>query len=101
MVPVDRADTRAALNSLDIALDILGRGGAFGIYPEGTRSRDGRLYRGRTGVAQLALSAGVPVVPVGLEGTADLQPIDSVLPRRAKVTEIGRASCRERVWQLV
>ncbi|HEY9566148.1 MAG TPA: lysophospholipid acyltransferase family protein [Nocardioides sp.] len=86
MVPVDRADTRAALNSLDIALDILGRGGAFGIYPEGTRSRDGRLYRGRTGVAQLALSAGVPVVPVGLEGTADLQPIDSVLPRRAKVT---------------
>src|SRR3546814_4774040 len=86
MVPVDRADTRAALNSLDIALDILGRGGSFGIYPEGTRSRDGRLYRGRTAVAQLALSAGVPVVPVGLEGTADLQPIDSVLPRRAKVT---------------
>ncbi|NYG57618.1 1-acyl-sn-glycerol-3-phosphate acyltransferase [Nocardioides daedukensis] len=86
MVPVDRTDTRAALNSLDIALDILGRGGAFGIYPEGTRSRDGRLYRGRTGVAQLALSGGVPVVPVGLEGTADLQPIDSVLPRRAKVT---------------
>src|SRR3546814_20829839 len=99
MVPVDRADTRAALNSLDIALDILGRGGAFGIYPEGTRSRDGRLYRGRTGVAQLALSAGVPVVPVGLEGTADLQPINSVLPRRS--TENGTASGRERVCEYV
>ncbi|KRB73899.1 acyl-phosphate glycerol 3-phosphate acyltransferase [Nocardioides sp. Root190] len=86
MVPVDRNDSRAALNSLDVALEILGRGEAFGIYPEGTRSRDGRLYRGRTGVAQLALTAGVPVVPVGLIGTAELQPVDSTLPRLAKVT---------------
>ncbi|UUW90879.1 lysophospholipid acyltransferase family protein [Pimelobacter simplex] len=86
MVPVDRTDTRAALNSLDVALDVLGRGDAFGIYPEGTRSRDGRLYRGRTGVAQLALTAGVPVVPVGLVGTADLQPVDARWPRLAKVT---------------
>ncbi len=54
MVPVDRGDTRAALGSLDIALDVLRRGEAFGIYPEGTRSRDGRLYRGRTGVAQFS-----------------------------------------------
>ncbi len=86
MVPVDRNDTRAALNSLDIALDVLGRGDSFGIYPEGTRSRDGRLYRGRTGVAQLALTAGVPVVPVGLIGTDELQPVDARFPRRAKVT---------------
>ncbi|WP_377325891.1 lysophospholipid acyltransferase family protein [Pimelobacter simplex] len=86
MVPVDRSDTRAALNSLDVALDVLGRGDAFGIYPEGTRSRDGRLYRGRTGVAQLALTAGVPVVPVGLIGTDELQPIDARWPRLAKVT---------------
>ncbi|GAA4821535.1 lysophospholipid acyltransferase family protein [Nocardioides caeni] len=86
MVPVDRNDTRAALNSLDVALEVLGRGEAFGIYPEGTRSRDGRLYRGRTGVAQLALTAGVPVVPVGLIGTDQLQPVDSRWPRRAKVT---------------
>lgn len=86
MVPVDRTDTRAALNSLDVALNVLGRGDAFGIYPEGTRSRDGRLYRGRTGVAQLALTAGVPVVPVGLVGTADLQPVDARWPRLAKVT---------------
>jgi 1-acyl-sn-glycerol-3-phosphate acyltransferase len=77
MVPVDRDDTRAALDSLDIALDVLRSGEAFGIYPEGTRSRDGRLYRGRTGVAQLALTAGAPVVPVGLIGTADLLPVDA------------------------
>ena len=84
MVPVDRNDTRAAINSLDIALEVLRRGEAFGIYPEGTRSRDGRLYRGRTGVAQLALTAGVPVVPVGLIGTAELQPVDATWPRLAK-----------------
>ena len=86
MVPVDRSDTRAALNSLDVALEVLSRGDAFGIYPEGTRSRDGRLYRGRTGVAQLALTAGAPVVPVGLVGTDRLQPVDARLPRLAKVT---------------
>ncbi|QIG46000.1 1-acyl-sn-glycerol-3-phosphate acyltransferase [Nocardioides anomalus] len=86
MLPVDRDDTKAALASLDIALDVLGRGEAFGIYPEGTRSRDGRLYRGRTGVAHLALTAGVPVVPVGLSGTERLQPVGSNLPRVVKVS---------------
>ena len=86
MVPVDRDDTKAALASLDIALEVLGRGEAFGIYPEGTRSRDGRLYRGRTGVAHLALTSGAPVVPVGLSGTEHLQPVGSTLPRLARVT---------------
>lgn len=86
MLPVDRDDTKAALNSLDTALGVLANGDAFGIYPEGTRSRDGRLYRGRTGVAHLALTAGVPVVPVGLSGTQDIQPVGSRLPRLAKVT---------------
>ena len=81
MLPVDRDDSKAALASLDTALEVLGRGEAFGIYPEGTRSRDGRLYRGRTGVAHLALTAGVPVVPVGLRGTERLQPVGSRLPR--------------------
>jgi 1-acyl-sn-glycerol-3-phosphate acyltransferase len=85
MVPVDRDDTRAALASLDIALEVLGRGEAFGIYPEGTRSRDGRLYRGRTGVAHLALTSGAPVVPVGLRGTPDLQPVGTRIPRLARV----------------
>lgn len=86
MLPVDRDDNKAALASLDTALEVLGRGDAFGIYPEGSRSRDGRLYRGRTGVAHLALTAGVPVVPVGLVGTERLQPVGARLPRLAKVS---------------
>ena len=81
MLPVDRDDTRAAIASLDIALSVLADGEAFGIYPEGTRSRDGRIYRGRTGVAHLALTAGVPVVPVGLKGTEKVQPVGSNRPR--------------------
>lgn len=86
MIAVDRDDTKAAIASLDTALEVLGRGEAFGIYPEGTRSRDGRLYRGRTGVGHLALTSGAPVVPVGLIGTENIQPVGSTLPRLAKVT---------------
>ena len=74
MIPVDRDDTRAAQASLDLALSVLSSGGAFGIYPEGTRSRDGLLYRGRTGVAWLAMTSGAPVVPVALVGTEKLAP---------------------------
>jgi 1-acyl-sn-glycerol-3-phosphate acyltransferase len=85
MLPVDREDTKSALESLDVALEVLRRGDAFGIYPEGTRSRDGRLYRGRTGAAHLALTAGVPIVPVGLRGTERIQPIGSTIPRIVKV----------------
>jgi 1-acyl-sn-glycerol-3-phosphate acyltransferase len=85
MIPVDRDDHRSAQISLDLALSVLARGEAFGIYPEGTRSRDGRLYRGKTGVAWLALQAGAPVVPVALTGTEKLQPVGFRLPRRAKV----------------
>ena len=88
MLPVDRDDSKAALASLDTALAVLGRGEAFGIYPEGTRSRDGRLYRGRTGVAHLALTAGVPIVPVGLVGTDRLQPVGSRLPKVVPVTVV-------------
>ncbi|WP_028637126.1 MULTISPECIES: lysophospholipid acyltransferase family protein [unclassified Nocardioides] len=81
MLPVDRDDPRAAIASLDTALAVLADGGAFGLYPEGTRSRDGRLYRGRTGVAHLALTASVPVVPVGITGTERLQPVGARFPR--------------------
>jgi 1-acyl-sn-glycerol-3-phosphate acyltransferase len=86
MVPVDRDDSKSALDSLNVALDVLARGEAFGIYPEGARSRDGRLYRGRTGVAHLALTSGCPVVPVGLIGTDRLQPIGANRPRLVRVT---------------
>jgi 1-acyl-sn-glycerol-3-phosphate acyltransferase len=85
MLPVDRDDSKAAIESLQTALEVLGRGDAFGIYPEGTRSRDGRLYRGRTGVAHLALTAGVPVVPVGLSGTENVMAVDS---NRLKVVPV-------------
>jgi len=86
MLPVDRDDSKAAIQSLQTALEVLGRGEAFGIYPEGTRSRDGRLYRGRTGVAHLALTAGVPVVPVGLRGTEHVLAVDSNRLRVVPVT---------------
>ena len=86
MVPVNRDDSRAAIKSLEVGLKILQDGHAFGIYPEGTRSRDGRLYRGHTGVAYLALTAQVPIVPVGVIGTPDVQPVGSNRPRRAPFT---------------
>ncbi len=85
-IPIDRDDPRAASESLDLQLQHLRGGGAVGIYPEGTRSRDGRLYRGRTGVAWLALEAGCPVVPVGLTGTDKLQPVGSRLPKLVRFT---------------
>lgn len=81
------ADAQAALH---LAKDVLDRGEAFGIYPEGTRSRDGRLYRGRTGVAWLALETGAPVVPVAVRGTDRVQPVDSKLVHPHKiVVEFG------------
>jgi 1-acyl-sn-glycerol-3-phosphate acyltransferase len=85
-VPVTRGQHRAATAALDTALDVLAKGNAFGIYPEGTRSLDGRLYRGRTGVAWLALTSGAPVVPVALDGTERLQPVGKRIPRPHRVT---------------
>jgi 1-acyl-sn-glycerol-3-phosphate acyltransferase len=80
-IPVDRQDPRAGQRSLEDALVVLRRGGAFGIYPEGTRSRDGKLHPGHTGVAWLALAGQAPVVPVALRGTDKVQPIGKRLPR--------------------
>ncbi len=73
-VPVERGDTRSAAASIDIGVDVLREGQALGIYPEGTRSPDGRLHKFRTGVARVAIRSAAPVVPVGLVGTRDLQP---------------------------
>jgi 1-acyl-sn-glycerol-3-phosphate acyltransferase len=73
-VPVERADPRLAAGVIEIGVELLRGGGALGIYPEGTRSPDGRLYKFRTGVARLALRSGAPVVPVGLVGTRTVQP---------------------------
>jgi len=85
-VPVTRGQHRAATAALETALEVLAAGNVFGIYPEGTRSLDGRLYRGRTGVAWLALTSGAPVVPVALHGTDRLQPVGKRLPRPHRVT---------------
>jgi 1-acyl-sn-glycerol-3-phosphate acyltransferase len=85
-VPVRRGQHRAATAALETALDVLAAGNVFGIYPEGTRSLDGRLYRGKTGVAWLALTSGVPVVPVALDGTERLQPVGKRIPRPHRVT---------------
>jgi 1-acyl-sn-glycerol-3-phosphate acyltransferase len=85
-VPVRRTGNRDSMRSLESALEVLREGTAFGIYPEGTRSRDGRLYRGRTGVGWLALTSGAPVVPVALTGTDQVQPVGSHRPRVRPVT---------------
>lgn len=76
-IPVKRDNQRAAMDALLLARDVLKAGQVFGIYPEGTRSRDGRLYRGRSGVGWLALETGAPVVPLGLRGTDAVQPVGS------------------------
>jgi 1-acyl-sn-glycerol-3-phosphate acyltransferase len=84
-IPVDRRSASAAQDALDAGLDRLVDGESFAMYPEGTRSLDGRLYRGKTGVAWLALTAQVPVIPVALTGTDKIQPVGSKGIRLAKL----------------
>ncbi|MGO1165634.1 MAG: lysophospholipid acyltransferase family protein [Janibacter sp.] len=86
MIPVDRSDARAAARSLELAEEHLRAGGAFGIYPEGTRSRDGMLHKGRTGVGRLAASTDAVVVPCALTGTDKVQPIGARGLRPHRVT---------------
>jgi 1-acyl-sn-glycerol-3-phosphate acyltransferase len=81
MIPIDRSGGSAAEGALSAAGKVLAAGELFGIYPEGTRSRDGKLHRGHTGVARLALRTGCPIFPVGLQGTLEVQPPDSPVPR--------------------
>lgn len=82
---VDRAGARAAQDMLEAALALLRFGELFGIYPEGTRSPDGRLYRGRTGIGWLALHSGAPVIPVAMIGTERILPPGQRIPRPGKI----------------
>ena len=80
-IPIRREGGSASEGALSAATDVLESGGVFGIYPEGTRTRDGLLHKGKTGVARLALGTGAPIVPVGLIGTDECQPTNAKLPR--------------------
>jgi 1-acyl-sn-glycerol-3-phosphate acyltransferase len=84
-IPVDRGGGKAGEAALRKGLEVLQSGNLFGIYPEGTRSPDGRLYRGKTGVARLALESGAPVVPVAMIGTDEAQPIGQVIPKPMRI----------------
>jgi 1-acyl-sn-glycerol-3-phosphate acyltransferase len=84
-IPVDRGGGKAGEAALRTGLGVLDEGHLFGIYPEGTRSPDGRLYRGKTGVARLALESGAPVIPVAMIGTDVAQPLGRVIPKPVRI----------------
>ena len=92
MIPIDRAGGNASERALAAARGILEEGELFGIYPEGTRSRSGLLYRGHTGPARLALRTGAPIIPVGIRGSREVMPPDAKLPKpfRPVSLEFGR-----------
>ncbi|MFI2073975.1 lysophospholipid acyltransferase family protein [Streptomyces triculaminicus] len=85
-IPVDRSGKEAAQAAVDTALGVLERGELLGIYPEGTRSHDGRLYKGKVGVAAMALRSGAPVIPCAMIGTFEAQPTGRRLPRLVPIT---------------
>ena len=84
-VPIDRSGGAASEAALRTAKRILAEGNLLGLYPEGTRSPDGRLYRGKTGVARMALEAGVPVIPVAMVNTDVVQPTGKKIPKLGRV----------------
>lgn len=88
MIPIDRAGGSASERALNTAARVLESGTFFGIYPEGTRARDGRLHRGHTGPARLALRTRVPIIPVGIVGTREVQPPDAKFPKPFKKVSI-------------
>lgn len=85
-IPVDRSGKEAAQAALDTGLGVLNGGELLGIYPEGTRSHDGRLYKGKVGVAAMALKSGAPVIPCAMIGTFEAQPTGKLLPRLVPIT---------------
>ena len=92
MIPIDRSGGEKSSAALDAAEQVLRRGELFGIFPEGTRSRDGRLFKGRTGAARLAMKLDCPIFPVGVIGTDEIQPPDAKAPKpfRSCSITIGR-----------
>lgn len=84
-LPIDRSGGKASEASLNTGLRVLAQGQVLGIYPEGTRSPDGRLFRGRTGIARMALESKVPVIPVAMIDTEKVQPIGRKLPRIRRI----------------
>ena len=86
--PVDRSGGSKSLGALEHAREIIESGHLFGIHLEGTRSPDGRLYRGHTGAARLALETGCPIVPVAIIGSRELQPAGTVIPHKGKTQVI-------------
>jgi 1-acyl-sn-glycerol-3-phosphate acyltransferase len=84
-IPVDRSGGKAAQAAIDTGLRVLREGRLFGIYPEGTRSPDGRLHRGKTGVARLALESGAPVIPVAMLNADEIQPPGKIIPKIKRV----------------
>lgn len=84
-VPVDRSGGRRSEAALITGLEVLAEGNCLGIYPEGTRSPDGRLYKARTGIARLALESGAPVIPVAMFNTDKIQPTGQVIPKVMRV----------------
>ncbi|MFE5938541.1 lysophospholipid acyltransferase family protein [Streptomyces sp. NPDC056470] len=85
-IPVDRSGKEAGQAAIREGLGVLSKGELLGIYPEGTRSHDGRLYKGKVGVAIMAITAGVPVIPCAMVGTFEIQPPGKVVPRVKRVT---------------
>ncbi|WP_179129736.1 lysophospholipid acyltransferase family protein [Corynebacterium pacaense] len=88
-IPVDRSGGDAATGSLDAAIELLGSGQAWGIHPEGTRSPDGNMHKGRTGVIRVALATGAPILPVAITGTEPRPGWRKILPRRVTVTVLS------------
>ena len=84
-VPVDRSGGRRSEAALITGLKVLAEGNCLGIYPEGTRSPDGRLYKGRTGIARLAIESGAPIIPVAMFDTDKIQPTGKVIPKIMRV----------------
>jgi 1-acyl-sn-glycerol-3-phosphate acyltransferase len=87
-VPVDRSGGRRSEAALLTGLDLLADGACIGIYPEGTRSPDGKLYKGRTGIARMAIESGAAIVPVAMFNTAEIQPTGQVVPKVQRVEMI-------------